>query len=228
MAPYRRARRATRPGPSYDGHPGAAEASGVARWCLETAVEYAKVREQFGQKIGASRRSSTCARRCSRPRGGDCGRVGRGRRGLRGRRASGRTPPTSPRSRASTARSRWPSRASRCSAGSASPTSTTPTSTCAGRWPCGGWSATRTRRRSGSTAAPSTAYAGGRRRPRGRDDAVRPTRGHRGADRGPAGGRAARALVETGYLTPHWPAPYGLGADAVTQIVIDEELAGPA
>ncbi|MCW2775716.1 MAG: acyl-CoA dehydrogenase domain protein, partial [Nocardioides sp.] len=33
------------------------------------------------------------------------------------------------------------------------------------------------------------------------------------------------ALVETGYLTPHWPAPYGLGADAVTQIVIDQELA---
>ncbi len=33
------------------------------------------------------------------------------------------------------------------------------------------------------------------------------------------------ALVEAGFLTPHWPAPYGLGADAVTQIVIDEELA---
>ena len=32
------------------------------------------------------------------------------------------------------------------------------------------------------------------------------------------------ALVENGYLTPHWPAPYGLGADAVTQIVIDDEL----
>ena len=31
----------------------AAEASGVARWCLDTAVEYAGVREQFGQKIGA-------------------------------------------------------------------------------------------------------------------------------------------------------------------------------
>jgi alkylation response protein AidB-like acyl-CoA dehydrogenase len=30
----------------------AAEASGVARWCLDTAVEYAGVREQFGQKIG--------------------------------------------------------------------------------------------------------------------------------------------------------------------------------
>ena len=33
------------------------------------------------------------------------------------------------------------------------------------------------------------------------------------------------AFVETGYLTPHWAAPFGLGADAVTQIVIDQELA---
>lgn len=33
------------------------------------------------------------------------------------------------------------------------------------------------------------------------------------------------ALVETGLLTPHWPAPYGIGADAVQQIVIDQELA---
>ena len=33
------------------------------------------------------------------------------------------------------------------------------------------------------------------------------------------------ALVETGYLTPHWPSPAGLAADAVTQIVIDQELA---
>ncbi len=30
----------------------AAEASGVARWCLDAAVEYAGVREQFGKKIG--------------------------------------------------------------------------------------------------------------------------------------------------------------------------------
>ena len=30
----------------------AAEASGVATWCLDTAVEYAKVREQFGRPIG--------------------------------------------------------------------------------------------------------------------------------------------------------------------------------
>ena len=30
----------------------AAEAAGVAAWCVDTAVEYAKVREQFGQAIG--------------------------------------------------------------------------------------------------------------------------------------------------------------------------------
>ena len=60
----------------------------------------------------------------------------------------------------------------------------------------------------------------------GRDEAVRPD------VREPAERIAAlpederrAALVEAGYLTPHWPAPYGLGADAVTQIVIDEELA---
>ncbi len=31
----------------------AAEASGIARWCLDSAVEYAKVREQFGKPIGS-------------------------------------------------------------------------------------------------------------------------------------------------------------------------------
>jgi alkylation response protein AidB-like acyl-CoA dehydrogenase len=35
-----------------------------------------------------------------------------------------------------------------------------------------------------------------------------------------------RAMVDAGYLTPHWPEPHGLGADAVTQLVIDEELNG--
>jgi alkylation response protein AidB-like acyl-CoA dehydrogenase len=60
----------------------------------------------------------------------------------------------------------------------------------------------------------------------GRDEAVRP--GIRElADRiaGLPEGERRAALVDAGYLTPHWPAPYGLGADAVTQIVIDEELA---
>jgi hypothetical protein len=31
----------------------AAEAAGVAAWCLQTAVDYAKIREQFGKPIGA-------------------------------------------------------------------------------------------------------------------------------------------------------------------------------
>ena len=33
------------------------------------------------------------------------------------------------------------------------------------------------------------------------------------------------ALVESGLLTPHWPAPYGRDAAPVEQLVIDEELA---
>ncbi len=33
-----------------------------------------------------------------------------------------------------------------------------------------------------------------------------------------------RALVDTGLLTPHWPEPYGLGAGPLEQIVIDDEL----
>ncbi|MHB1924532.1 MAG: acyl-CoA dehydrogenase, partial [Acidimicrobiales bacterium] len=35
--------------------------------------------------------------------------------------------------------------------------------------------------------------------------------------------RRAR-LVEKGYLVPHWPAPWGIGAGAAEQLVIDEEL----
>ncbi|MGN0064707.1 MAG: acyl-CoA dehydrogenase family protein, partial [Nocardioides sp.] len=58
----------------------------------------------------------------------------------------------------------------------------------------------------------------------GRDEAVRPqVRETVARIAGSADQRAE--LVETGYLTPHWPAPYGLGADAVSQLVIDEELA---
>jgi 3-oxochol-4-en-24-oyl-CoA dehydrogenase len=39
----------------------------------------------------------------------------------------------------------------------------------------------------------------------------------RGADR-------RTVLAETGLLAPHWPPPYGRGADPRTQLVIDEEL----
>ncbi len=33
-----------------------------------------------------------------------------------------------------------------------------------------------------------------------------------------------RQLAESGYVAPHWPVPWGLGADAVSQLVIDDEL----
>ena len=60
----------------------------------------------------------------------------------------------------------------------------------------------------------------------GRDEAVRP--GLRAEVESiaalPEPDRRA-ALVDTGLLMPHWPTPYGLAADAVTQVVIDEELA---
>ena len=35
---------------------------------------------------------------------------------------------------------------------------------------------------------------------------------------------SARALVEAGYVVPHWPAPFGLEADGMTQIIIADEL----
>jgi 3-oxochol-4-en-24-oyl-CoA dehydrogenase len=33
-----------------------------------------------------------------------------------------------------------------------------------------------------------------------------------------------RTLAEAGYVVPHWAAPFGLDADPLTQLVIDEEL----
>lgn len=33
-----------------------------------------------------------------------------------------------------------------------------------------------------------------------------------------------RQLAEAGYVVPHWPAPYGIDADPVDQLIIDEEL----
>ena len=33
-----------------------------------------------------------------------------------------------------------------------------------------------------------------------------------------------RQLAEAGYVAPHWPRPYGLDADPVHQLIIDEEL----
>ena len=115
----------------------AAEASGVARWCLDTAVAYAKTREQFGQPIGAFQAiKHLCAEMLEIVRVGDGRRLGRGAARSTRRPSRRRSRQRSPGPSASTAPSRWPRRASRCSAGSASPSSTTPTSTCAARSRC--------------------------------------------------------------------------------------------
>ena len=33
-------------------------------------------------------------------------------------------------------------------------------------------------------------------------------------------------LHEAGYVVPHWPEPWGIGADPIHQIIIQQELAG--
>lgn len=33
-----------------------------------------------------------------------------------------------------------------------------------------------------------------------------------------------RELAESGYVAPHWPAPYGMGADPIHQLIIDDEF----
>ena len=35
---------------------------------------------------------------------------------------------------------------------------------------------------------------------------------------------SGRQLAEAGYVAPHWPAPWGLDADPIHQLIIDEEL----
>jgi len=35
---------------------------------------------------------------------------------------------------------------------------------------------------------------------------------------------SGRQLAEAGYVVPHWPKPWGLGADAVHQLIVDDEL----
>jgi 3-oxochol-4-en-24-oyl-CoA dehydrogenase len=36
---------------------------------------------------------------------------------------------------------------------------------------------------------------------------------------------SARQLADAGYVAPHWPPPWGVGADPAHQLIIDEELA---
>ena len=128
---------------------------------------------------------------------------------------------------ASTAPSRSRSPASRCSAASGSPSSTTPTSTCGVLWGCAACSAppvgTPQPWPTSPRPTPDAWSAWTLPTPR-RASGPRSGNGCSGSPTCPTEDRRA-ALAESGYLTPHWPEPHGLGADPVQQLVIDEELA---
>ncbi len=205
----------------------AAEAAGVARWCLATAVEYAKVREQFGQKIGSFQAiKHLCAEMLETAESvtaaaWDVAAV------------------------AFTDDGQW-AFAADVAAAVAFDGAVEVAKSCI--QVLGGIGFTfehdahlylrraltlRAIVGDGDEAAErltAAAVAGVRRRVEldleGRDepvrDQVRATVERIAAL--PDDERRA-AFVETGYLMPHWPAPYGLGADPVTQIVIDQELA---
>ncbi|GAA1771757.1 acyl-CoA dehydrogenase [Nocardioides hankookensis] len=209
----------------------AAEAAGVARWCLATAVEYAKVREQFGQKIGAFQAvKHLCAEMLETAEAVTaaawdvacvCPRVGAGDD------------------------EQWEFAADVAVAivfDGAVEVAKSCIQVLGGIGFTFEHDAHLYLRRAlglralvgGSDAAAerltTAAVSGTRRRVQldldGRDepirDEIRATVERIAAL--PVEERRA-AFVETGYLTPHWPTPYGLGADAVTQVVMDQELA---
>ena len=205
----------------------AAEAAGLARWCLATAVEHAKVREQFGQRIGAFQAvKHLCAEMLET--------------------AESVTAVAWDVACASTGSEEQWAFAVDVAQAVALDGAVANAKTCI--QVLGGIGFTYEHdahlylRRALSLRAllgeadaaalrlTDRAVSGVRRQVdvdlEGRDDAVRPAIRTRVEDiaSAPADQRRA-ALVESGYLVPHWPAPAGLGADAVSQIVIDQELA---
>jgi alkylation response protein AidB-like acyl-CoA dehydrogenase len=207
----------------------AAEAAGVARWCLETAVEYAKVREQFGQKIGAFQAvKHLCAEMLETAEA-----VTAAAWDVASAAQDGQSD------------EQWAFAADvaevTCFDGAVAVAKS-----CIQVLGGIGFTyehdvhlylrrALALRGLVGDADAAAlrltTRAVDGVRRTvevdlEGRDASVRPE-ARQTAERvaGLPEGERRAALVEAGYLTPHWPAPYGLGADAVTQIVIDEELA---
>ncbi|GAA4365424.1 acyl-CoA dehydrogenase [Nocardioides caricicola] len=207
----------------------AAEAAGVARWCLATAVEYAQVREQFGQKIGAFQAiKHLCAEMLET--------------------AEAVTAAAWDAAAAADAGDdeQW-AFAVEVAAATCFDGAVEVAKACIQVLGGIGFTfehdahlylrralALRSLVGDSDDAAErltAAAVGGVRRRVQldleGRDEAVRADI-RTGVERIAALPEEQRraAFVETGYLTPHWPAPYGLGADAVTQIVIDQELAG--
>ena len=205
----------------------AAEASGVARWALRTAVEHARVREQFGRPIGSFQAvKHLCAQMLERAESA-----------------------TAVAWDAATAYADSAEQ-HRLSAAVAGAVALDAAVDCAKdciqvlggigftwehdahlylrralvlRQLLGG--ADRWRQRAADLALTGTRRVvhvdlGGRGegiRERVRDEVARAARLEGSARR--------TALADAGLIAPHWPAPYGLGADAAEQLVIDEELA---
>lgn len=210
----------------------AAEAAGVARWCLETAVDYAKVREQFGQRIGAFQAiKHLCAQMLET--------------------AESVTAAAWDAAAAATVLGEGKGDDVQWAFATDVAQATCFDGAVEVAKACiqvlGGIGFTyehdahlylrraltlRALVGSSDDAAEritAAAVSGVRRQVdvdlEGRDEAVRPevrATAERIAGLEPEGRRAA--LVDAGYLTPHWPAPYGLGADPTLQLVIDQEL----
>lgn len=205
----------------------AAEASGVARWCLDTAVAYAKVREQFGHPIGSFQAvKHLCAEMLELSESvtavaWDAARA------------------------ADESEDQWELAATVAGA-VALDGAVEVAKSCIQVLGGIGFTfehdahlylrrAIALRAMCGSAASydgrlADLATAGGRRRARidfaGRDAGIRDqVRADAERIAGLPEGHRRAALVEKRLLTPHWPAPYGLGADPVHQLVIDEELA---
>lgn len=207
----------------------AAEAAGVARWCLDTAVAYAKVREQFGVKIGSFQAiKHLCAQMLETTSSIEA---------VAWDVASAATA-----SAGEADDEQW-AFAADAAAIIAFDGAVRVAQDCIQVLGGVGYTfehdahlylrrATSLRSLVGPADAAAErlaarAVAGERRRLGvdlgGRDEAVRPAIRSLVAAVDAADSRAG--LVATGLLVPHWPAPYGMGADAVTQLVVDQELA---
>lgn len=206
----------------------AAEASGIAQWCLTTAVEYAKVREQFGAPIGSFQAiKHLCAQM------------------LETAEAVAATAWDAAAAVEGDDADQW-AFAAEVAGVTALDGAVRVAQDCiqvlggigftfehdahlylrravALRSLLGGGDAH-------AVALAEHAVAGIRRSVRvdldGKDDAIRP-RVQETVTAIAALNEAERrdALVDAALLAPHWPAPYGLGAGPVEQLVIDEELA---
>ncbi|WGX94476.1 acyl-CoA dehydrogenase family protein [Nocardioides sp. L-11A] len=210
----------------------AAEAAGVTRWCLETAVDYAKVREQFGQRIGAFQAiKHLCAQMLETAEAVTA--------------AAWDAAAAAPAPDAGDSEQDQWAFAVDVAQAVCFDGAVEVAKSCIQVLGGIGFThehdahlylrrALTLRALVGSADAAAervtaAAVAGVRRRVdvdlEGRDAAVR-AEARATAERIAALPRAEQraALVDVGYLTPHWPAPYGLGADPTLQIVIDQEL----